>query len=443
MRHIRRAASPSRLGSSDAVPSEHNSIFDGETVQDVGSVSSDCGLRDRSGGTRLCTITEQKSIQTLKTIPSVWTFQRRLASLEPPLCQDRTQPPTGQRRRRFSADDILTRVLGNSSADLPETPRKAEPLFEPPFRRKTPPGYPRWPGENNTLDGTGQSHFGWPSLMQWLRSHGPNRSPLDGQQQRRLQEEFARHRRRPNGQRWRPPRSAHATHRFADLSSHPFASAPSSHVPLTEAQRALRRVSENHIPVTPKRADTTAARRLAPLPANIRSNLSIGRRPDAVVPRSTGDQLDGTSVQQGAKLCRHKLSKLKNGHGISSPVLLAHHGQSASSFDGTSPDIPLHELPPIPVRELPPIPSQDRFPSTMPYMDLQSENTQRARSSEAHPDTRVLHFSPTTTFISSPDDTGTTFQVPVNHPFPGIAHATTFSTARTSDTITTDPGGRA
>lgn len=411
------------MGSSDAVPSEHNSICDGETVEDVGSASLEYGLRDRSGGTRLCTIKEQRSIQTLNTIPSVWTFQQRLTSLESQINGDGIERSPVQRRRCFSADDIFTRVLGSSSADLPETPRKAEPLYGPPFRRSTPPGYPRWPGErslhrNNDIR---QPPSSWSLIGQWLRNHG--------------QREATR-RAGPSGERyWRPPTSAHSTPRFANLTSHPFASAPAGCAPLTEAQRALRYASENHVPVTPMRADAAAFRRTATLPSHIRPRLSSEIHLDGLEARSTANQLGEVPIQQGIKLCRHKIKRLRSAHGISSPVLLAHHGQPASSFDGSSGDMLLRELPPIPL--------QDRVTFNLPPMNPPSEDTQPRRVGQLQSDSKVPHFSPTTTFINSPADSGLASQTQASHPSPGLIHAATFSTTRTSDTNTTDPAGRA
>ncbi|KAK0894300.1 hypothetical protein LTR91_019607 [Friedmanniomyces endolithicus] len=53
------------------------------------------------------------------------------------------------------------------------------------------------------------------------------------------------------GAMWRPPASGHATARYGDLQSHPFATAPT-------ARRTLGAIHGNAVPVTPERAARTA-----------------------------------------------------------------------------------------------------------------------------------------------------------------------------------------
>lgn len=347
--------------------------------------------------------------------------------------------PAVQRWRRLSADDILAKVkfLRSSSADLPDIPRRAEPLYDPPHRRHTPPGFPRWPGENETSarsDGLRRPLSNWPLLMQWLRAHTRICEAQDWQQQHLLRE-IARNRSRPSGERhWRPPRSAHSTHRFADLSSHPFASASPGHVALTQSQRSLRYASENHVPVTPARAQARLAQRSAPLPSNLYSSSSSGRSLRTLASHGTVQQGNEIPAQSTPKLCKHQLTKLKNTQAISAPVLLAHHGQSVSSLDGsldgTSPEIGLHEIPPIAIRDHAPLHVPSTASDSRPVLQLQSDSDE-----PPSPTTRILGSSP-----NEADDA--TFDVHPDHPVPGITHATTFSTDVSCDTMT-DPQGRA
>lgn len=87
--------------SSEDTPSDHSSLFNavpsrskttsndstqGSEAEKEGRRDADATESGPSGnhtGTRLFTITEQKSVPTLKTMPSNWTFQRRIFPVQP------------------------------------------------------------------------------------------------------------------------------------------------------------------------------------------------------------------------------------------------------------------------------------------------------------------------------------------------------------------------
>ncbi|KAF2164635.1 hypothetical protein M409DRAFT_25031 [Zasmidium cellare ATCC 36951] len=87
--------------SSEDTPSDHSSVFNAvpssrktasnDSTQGTGAekeASQDASTAEPAPGeshtgTRLFTITEQKSVPTLKTMPSNWTFQRRIVTAQP------------------------------------------------------------------------------------------------------------------------------------------------------------------------------------------------------------------------------------------------------------------------------------------------------------------------------------------------------------------------
>ncbi|KAF2213906.1 hypothetical protein CERZMDRAFT_83335 [Cercospora zeae-maydis SCOH1-5] len=315
------------LGSSERTPSDHSSVFDAETFQHGEQPFNEYELPDRGAGTRLCTITERNSIQTLKTLPSVRTFQGRITSVEQSqLLPDIVGTANLRRRRCFSVDDIAKRVVG-SSADLPEVPKKAQPPQKPPCRKATPPGFPRWPGDidcsSERRERRRRSHY--LTGLRWLRSNViSSRTGLETSLRR--------------GRRyWRPPVSGHSTHRFADLSSHPFVAASDIDT-LSPARQALRSVGEFTVPVTPSRATAKAAQRSAPLPANVRSHALAHRRLSMSLYSS--HHIDQPARHQILNLCRRKLARVQVTRVNPSPRSVSH---EVHSLDGAEPTIrPCH-----------------------------------------------------------------------------------------------------
>jgi hypothetical protein len=193
-----------QLGSSEGTPSEHSSVYDAgsfatsfhasqpatdsdqdETLTSEGGAPDYVSphLRQHALGTKLSTITEQKSVQTLKMANSSdWNLPRHLGKLRAPTARDmaRLRHLKRGRRRCVSFDQVIPPHRGlrsdtsqSSTSSLPENPphvRPAKPLHPPPVRCRTPTGLPRWPGK------TEERLTGWqavagsrPTLVEHLR----------------------------------------------------------------------------------------------------------------------------------------------------------------------------------------------------------------------------------------------------------------------------------
>ncbi|USW52843.1 hypothetical protein Slin15195_G061620 [Septoria linicola] len=336
-----------RLNSSDLTHSQHSSVYDAETLQNDDLNAAEHALKDRSGGTRLCTITEQQSIRTLNTLTSVCTFQGRISPVEFHANEVDVGGRFIPRRRCFSADEVVKRAT-RSSVDLPDAPDRVEPTHGPPFRRNTPPGFPRWPDEagvaSNVTLRTQSSQT--PSFFQRLRHRGIEEATIEPPISGQTMAARLNSRNLIASRHWRPPVSAHLTHRFSELSSHPFAAAQDPDL-VAKSRQALRYASESNVPVTPSRVATRAALRSAQLPAHMRSRYSMGRGTD----NAEGVQLDntvfGSSTRPLFKFCRHQLARIKTHHGITTPQLIAHYGHRAASLDGEASGPAIHEIPPV------------------------------------------------------------------------------------------------
>lgn len=304
-------------------------------------------LKDRSGGTRLCTITEQQSFRTLNTLPSVCTFQGRISPVEfrahEIYVEDRSIP----RRRCFSADEVVKRAT-SSSVDLPEAPDRFEPTHGPPFRQNTPPGLPRWPNEAGVAENvTLRTQSGQrPSFFQNLRHRGIGETTIEPPISGQTMAARLSSRNSIASRHWRPPTSAHFTHRFSEISSHPFASAQDPDL-FAKSRQALRYASESNVPVTPSRVATRAALRSAQLPAHMHPRYSTGRGTGDVGGVQPDNTAFGSSVRHLSRFCRHQLARIKINHGITTPQLIAHYGHRAASLDGTSSGPAIHEIPPV------------------------------------------------------------------------------------------------
>ena len=294
-------------------------------------------------GTRLFLISERNSVQTLKTMPSNRTFQRRILTWQP---SQNTARQGGGKRHCISLDESILRIQQNennvsieSSTDMMSSSTSDEgalrgrivspawPPFRPPQRVETPEGIPRWPLEPTGMPATLPSirivlfrylHYGMASGVRFrdvCARMGLIRARTTP----------------PNAQRaiWRPPVSGHGTARYNDLDTHPFACmqstsigfAPDGQAPrleqtvvqstgehaiasqdasasnatlerrrrtmrrtLSPAQRALSAASGNAVPVTPERALSSAAAaragRSAPVPKSQGRAHSLGARVD-------------------------------------------------------------------------------------------------------------------------------------------------------------------
>lgn len=270
---------------------------------------------NRPEGTPLFTIIEQRSLATLKSKASTLAFSIRATQ-------------TGFHSRRSSGQEIITRGPKAASADDVTLqscfPRHVSspsatssgtdafthnaqhkphhPPFQPPYRRKTPDGVGRWPGDT-----------GSPSQVPETSNIGLRQASVaalngDASHLRRALSGYVRRIRtkdRPVARPWRPPVSAHSTVGHNNLSSHPFHNPPnaqirpftaarseeplriSSPIPIVPqnlagslegrartgsnsaslAQRALGSISGNAVPVNPARALSPLQPRTAALPA--------------------------------------------------------------------------------------------------------------------------------------------------------------------------------
>ncbi|SMR48774.1 unnamed protein product [Zymoseptoria tritici ST99CH_1A5] len=196
-RSLHRLSSQLRIGSSEVSPSDHSSVFDAvpyshssrlssgylsdtddedgsslakDSLQSILSTYASPNLTNRSAGTKLFTISEQKSVPTLKTVPSNWTFQRRIVTTPPQISHNVAEARQSRagHRRCFSVDEnalqhhrgsevsttaSLTSDSVMQSGDRPAPLRipirPVQPPFKPPERAQTPAGFPRWPGERD------------------------------------------------------------------------------------------------------------------------------------------------------------------------------------------------------------------------------------------------------------------------------------------------------
>ena len=186
-------------------------------------------------GTQLVTISEQKSIATIQTVPSTLTFNKRIASLQQPASSFtlRKEAVSGksQRRQCISLDENAIHGYQqkykestldiSSSEQSPQRPAKetlepVQPRFPPPQRVKTPEGVPSWRGqvfragrdEAIPADSTRQPFFRQlraRSSQILRRVLGDSRSQLASQ-----------------NRTFRPPASGHRD----QLGTHPFHTAP-------------------------------------------------------------------------------------------------------------------------------------------------------------------------------------------------------------------------
>lgn len=204
------------LYSSEAIPSENNSVFDADIRSQQGSQDESNSeqetyisphLGQRALGTKLSTITE-------KSAPDEIVERHR--------------------RNCFSFDDYVLRRFQSGSESHQRPPRPNEPPHAAPERGETPAGLPRWPGETDLeqhgLDGTNYptTLSGQPRLAGGLR-HGSSRGRrfrdvFFPRHHLRIDFAYDSHGRARTGRRfWRPPASGHTTYRYSDLNSHPFA----------------------------------------------------------------------------------------------------------------------------------------------------------------------------------------------------------------------------
>ena len=409
------------MGSSDPTPSDHSSVFDAETIQTGEQASNEYLLTDRSAGTRLCTITERNSIRTLKTLPSVRTFQGRIASVDrEQILQDLAETGNVPRRRCFSVDDIVKRVVG-SSVDLPEVPEKAWPPQEPPYRRRTPPGVPRWPGEIDYASDTHERrHWGaYLTSLRWLLPNGASS---------RTGRETDEIRQRSRGRRyWRPPVSGHSTHRFAQLSSHPFVAAPDMDT-FSPARRALTSVGEYNVPVTPSRAAAKAAQRSAALPVNVRSNALAHRSTRLTMSLYPRHHIEQPTRREILNICRRKFTRVRVTRGIPSPRPVSHQAQTAFSLDGSEPYFQPRLVP------LDPRNNQSDTATGSPL--TRANAIARTRSLPQLREPRSI----STPHRTPADSTAAAHEVASNHHRPVLAHA---HTTPAQMPLSADPGCRA
>ncbi|KAK3707575.1 hypothetical protein LTR37_012070 [Vermiconidia calcicola] len=225
-----------RLDSSEATPSDHSSLYDALLA------SRSSKPQRVPAGTPLFTITEQKSVATLATVPSNLTFQRRILSLQHPAStaalsgSGRKDDHHGSVRRRqcVSLDETAIQKLhqpkepsqatssglqslASQSPQRPATqlPQPVQPPFEPPERVKTPEGVPSWRGQVSA-PGQASSASSTPGLLfRQLRARSSRvfrqifgLPPQHGPPPIRI---------------WRPPVSGHSTLRYGELETHPFA----------------------------------------------------------------------------------------------------------------------------------------------------------------------------------------------------------------------------
>lgn len=187
----------------------------------------------------LITISEQKSIATIQTIPSNSTFNRRIVSLQQPVStfplRKELEHDGNQRRQCVSLDENAIHryhhkgtesCVGLSSGEQsPEScakaiPEPTQPPFAPPERVKTPEGVPSWHGQvcnaptNRTAAVTSRAH----PLFRQLRARS-------SQVLRRVLGEG-----RPSvtaqSRTFRPPVSGHCTQTYEQMTTHPFHTAP-------------------------------------------------------------------------------------------------------------------------------------------------------------------------------------------------------------------------
>lgn len=171
-----------RLDSSEATPSERSSLFDAHPIEasrDTSTFSDESSSKDGEGarhhdidyemlmtvgdqytsphlknrvlGTKLSTITEQKSIRTLCKTNSNLACQRRVVTLQP---RTTHKDVNLDHRRAFSVDENALSQLHRGSetshnSELLRLRRAPElhptiPLLPPPRREPTPKGVPSW-----------------------------------------------------------------------------------------------------------------------------------------------------------------------------------------------------------------------------------------------------------------------------------------------------------
>lgn len=174
---------------------------------------------NRPNGTPLFTITEQKSLATLRTQISFASFRRNGSAT--------LITASSGKLKAASVDDTVLYMTRNgtsrntqasSSLDVPssrEDPvRPWQPPFVPPHRVRTPDGVPHWP-VNTRISFTRR-------LARTLSS-STSLSPREGARLilRTLSSEI-RSRRGPQPTIWRPPTSGHSTHRYDQPSRHPL-----------------------------------------------------------------------------------------------------------------------------------------------------------------------------------------------------------------------------
>ncbi|KAF7193326.1 hypothetical protein HII31_05305, partial [Pseudocercospora fuligena] len=298
-----------RLDSSEATPSERSSLFDAHPIEsshDTSAFSDESSSKDEEGaqiydidyemltgvgdqytsphlknrvlGTKLSTITEQKSIRTLCTTNSNLACQRRVVTLQPRVTR---KDVNLDQRRAVSVDENALAQLHRGSetshnSELLRLRRAPElhptrPLLPPPKRQPTPKGVPSWhpTDSRNPRSQTRSLRRSLSQLSQGQSSGVSLRSIL-------CSDEPRQERRRP----WRPPVSGHSTRQFEALEAHPFVSGSSSrdnetairsHA-ISPSQRSLMYAAGHCIPVSPRRVSVTAGRRSATLPI---SNTSM------------------------------------------------------------------------------------------------------------------------------------------------------------------------
>lgn len=343
------------IHSSDGTPSEHSSIYDASiggirlSEMMTSSETDDMSVRrddpaaqevrfvNKPNGTPLFTIVEQKSLSTLRTIPSNWTFQRRIVTFDPASSsstsyKSNVEPQGTERRRCQSLDETTTRKLDavqefsqcvssdNSTAQatashLAERSKPATPPFAPPVRVTTPEGLPRWPGEVNYNPPRRVSTRA--ALLKYIRQRGRNGTSLRDVFHTNTRNAQA-HPTATGRRYWRPPVSGHGTLRHDGLDNHPFAAANDEEPPLehtqppharssqdklsppnetsvdgprqaatSPAQRALAFTQENAVTVPAARVQAASAARSVSMPKRKASpplNTTTSTRPPSAIP---------------------------------------------------------------------------------------------------------------------------------------------------------------
>lgn len=257
------------IHSSDGTPSDHSSLYDatvsGQGTHHLPGITTSSEAEDsgacrptseshstathqvrfvnKTNGTPLFTIAEQKSLNTLRTVPSNWTFQRRIVTYDPasntaismasnvagkdvPQRRCKSLDETAAQRtglldgssRGLSSDNSTSQI---TASRLAERCKPAKPPFSPPQRVRTPEGVPRWPGERD-YSPPAQRASTRTALLKYLRQRG--NGGLRFKDVLRANGRNAEARPAVTGRRyWRPPISGHGTLRYDGLDNHPFA----------------------------------------------------------------------------------------------------------------------------------------------------------------------------------------------------------------------------